>query len=587
MSGRRFVLLAALAGLGVSLWLTHPLAVHPATTALDDGTLDAFQFIWNVWWVCESLVRLHTNPFFTHYLFYPQGISLVFHTLSASLGFVSIPFQLVLPGGAVTAHNLLVVAAPALLVVTVGLLAREVTGDAWAALVAGVGATITCAMVWFLPVIYLTCTYLAAALLWAWLRMHRRQRPIDLLLVFLVTGLLVFACQEYAMMVLGLLALDSLGRLLALRALALGSRWTAGLVIFWGLGAVCLGGLALVASGSPARPPPVTHLILGSGYGRGFVTPPWWTAPLLPFWSVLYLGTAPLLLAALACWSRRREALFWAGALTIVLLMACGPYLGFEHPMSGAADHTRDLAIDHVPAGRIPGPYYLALQVVPLLRFFRAPYRWIAVAQIVLAVLAAIGVAGLRRRLAPHPRALVTATALLAVIGLGLVDVRGLRAPVVAATLPDGYAVVRDDPEPSAVLELPSGLARTRFANLASRYMFYQTVHGKYLLDGTVSRLPPGLQPLFTRRFPTFADQPWIKYVVIHRDLFGDAFPASLEQVRAVERVLATEGQLVVHDGPLEIYRLHTFRPETARRVGRLAPDPLPTHGAARVSRRG
>ena len=33
------------------------------------------------------------------------------------------------------------------------------------------------------------------------------------------------------------------------------------------------------------------------------------------------------------------------------------------------------------------------------------------------------------------------------------------------------------------------------FPNLASRYMYYQTLHRKYLLEGTVSRLPEGVAP--------------------------------------------------------------------------------------------
>src|SRR5215470_5020033 len=99
MPARRFVLLALVAGGGAALVLTHPLARHPATTALDDGTLDCFQFVWNFWWVRTSLLDLHTNPFFTRYLWFPEGANLLFHTLSASLGVASIPLQLALPGG--------------------------------------------------------------------------------------------------------------------------------------------------------------------------------------------------------------------------------------------------------------------------------------------------------------------------------------------------------------------------------------------------------------------------------------------------------------------------------------------------------
>jgi hypothetical protein len=80
MPARRFGLLTLVVGTGVALALTHPLAQHPATTVLDDGTLDTFQFVWNLWWARTSVVDLHVNPFFTRHLFYPARVSLLFHT---------------------------------------------------------------------------------------------------------------------------------------------------------------------------------------------------------------------------------------------------------------------------------------------------------------------------------------------------------------------------------------------------------------------------------------------------------------------------------------------------------------------------
>ena len=68
MPARRYVLLALATACWVGLGFTFPLAVHPATTVIEDGTYDASQFIWNVWWVNEALVHLHTNPFYTRYL---------------------------------------------------------------------------------------------------------------------------------------------------------------------------------------------------------------------------------------------------------------------------------------------------------------------------------------------------------------------------------------------------------------------------------------------------------------------------------------------------------------------------------------
>jgi hypothetical protein len=563
MPARRFGVIVLLAGIGSALVLAHQLVAHPTTTVLDDGTLDCFQFVWNIWWLRTALLDLHTNPFFTRWLYHPDGVSLLFHTFSASLGLASIPLQLALPGGVVTAHNVLVFMAPVMLVVLTALLAREVTGDPWASLAAGLLATWTGAVVWFLPVIYLTATYLVAGVVWAWWRLHRRRRTRDIALVLALLVALVFAAQEYAMMALAILALDTVARLLAPRAFGLPAAWGRGTVATWTIAGVGLGLLARVAAANPGQPPPPSHVLLGSAHLTAFVSPAWLFTPTLAFAIVLYLGTAPLLLVATTGWLGGRRALFWAAVTIVLLLMACGPFVGFSHPLFAFGPQA-PLDLTHPPPGHVRGPYWLALQLLPFLRVFRGAYRWVAVAEISLAVASACGLAALRRRLAnPRTRALVTTVVLTAIPVLGLVDVQGHTNAVIPAVVPDAYQLLRDDPVPSAVLELPAGLTQQVFANLASRYMFHQTVHRKYLLDGTVARLPPGVRPVVLRKITTFTELPWVKYVVIHRDLMDIAFPIARDQVAQVETILTREGTQVHHDDAIDIYELTTFRPET------------------------
>src|SRR5207249_4103546 len=84
----------------------------------------------------------------------------------------------------------------------------------------------------------------------------------------------------------------------------------------------------------------------------------------------------------------------------------------------------------------------LALKVLPLFRFFRAPYRWTVGAEVALGALAALGVAGARARTGPGSvRAIATAAALALVIGGAVLDVRGLRAPLTEAAVPAAYGV--------------------------------------------------------------------------------------------------------------------------------------------------
>src|SRR5438105_5949431 len=43
---------------------------------------DAWQHIWNLWWIKHALLDLRTNPYHTNLLFYPDGANLYFHTLA-------------------------------------------------------------------------------------------------------------------------------------------------------------------------------------------------------------------------------------------------------------------------------------------------------------------------------------------------------------------------------------------------------------------------------------------------------------------------------------------------------------------------
>jgi hypothetical protein len=562
VSTARFVCTAGLVGGVVSLVLTHPLVLAAGTTVLDDGTLDAYQFLWNLWWARESLLHLGTSPFTTDYLYYPAGVGLLFHTLSLSLGIASIPLQLVLPGGVVPAHNALVLAAPAAVVVAVGLLAREVCRDDAAALAGGLAAALSAVAVWFLPVLYLDCWYLVPLVVWAWWRMQATRRPTWVAAALGLVAFTVFASQEYAMMALGILALDTLARLVAPRVLGLAPAWGAGTAAFWTASAAGLGALAVLAAGGDAALPPPRQVRWASAYALGFVTPPWLVAPGKPFWTIIYVGTAPLLLAAAALPLARRAAVFWAILLVVLLSLAMGPYLHLVHPLGWGIDRPADV----LDAGGVPGPYLIGTSLVPVLRFFRAPYRWMVAVQIAAGVLAALAVAALRAR-ATHDggRRLLTLAIIAFVVGAGALDVRGLRAPIVEARIPPAYAPLITDPEPSAVLELPSGIGAS-FALLSSRWMFYQTAHRKFLLEGTVSRLPPGYHPVVEREIRDFAELPYVKYVLIHRDVLQATLPESRRQVDAVERLLARQGERLPSLGAIELWRLRTFRPESVVR---------------------
>ena len=57
------------------------------------GSGDGAQTVWYVWWVRQAVIRGH-NPWYTHMLFHPSGVSLLGATLHPLKGFMAVPLRL-------------------------------------------------------------------------------------------------------------------------------------------------------------------------------------------------------------------------------------------------------------------------------------------------------------------------------------------------------------------------------------------------------------------------------------------------------------------------------------------------------------
>src|SRR6059058_6359828 len=78
--------------LAIYYLFSYPL-FHSFSTHYFCGQEDGYQNIWNLWWVNKAVVDLHTSPWYTTWLHYPTGTSLVAHTLAPFNGFLGIPLQ--------------------------------------------------------------------------------------------------------------------------------------------------------------------------------------------------------------------------------------------------------------------------------------------------------------------------------------------------------------------------------------------------------------------------------------------------------------------------------------------------------------
>lgn len=119
--------------LAVALVMFYPITTHIFTNAPGTGA-DTYQNLWDIWWVNFAAFKLHTNVFYTNFLFWPLGTNLALATLAPLNGIIYAPFQIL---GLPFAYNIMFFMGFALSGLTMYLLADYLTDNSYAALVSG------------------------------------------------------------------------------------------------------------------------------------------------------------------------------------------------------------------------------------------------------------------------------------------------------------------------------------------------------------------------------------------------------------------------------------------------------------------
>jgi hypothetical protein len=158
----------------------------------------------------------------------------------------------------------------------------------------------------------------------------------------------------------------------------------------------------------------------------------------------------------------------WGGFALVFAALALGPFLH----IGGMNTH-------------VPGPWAF-LRYVPVIGMARTPARFSIVLALVVAILFAAALSWLGRRWPERRRALITAVGLLL-----MVELLPAPRPLYSAAVPAIYRHIAPAPEDLRVLELPFGIrdGTSSVGNFTARSQFYQTVHGKPLIGGYLSRV--------------------------------------------------------------------------------------------------
>jgi hypothetical protein len=502
--------------------MTWPMARDFARAIPGDG-FDGWQNYWNLWWVKIALVNQHTGPFFTNLLFYPTGVSLLFHTLNLFNGLLSLPVQLAF--GLFPAYNSVVLFSFAMGGFGAYLLGRHTLGTDGAILPAFAAGVIFsyspfhfAHLLGHMQVISLEwipfyALYLLRAVQGATRRAPiRRDVPLAALFLALI-GLCdfyyVLYCLFFTILVLGW----AVWRAWRVRRLSIarypagqsrdlvaqpGARRAAGVPQL--LLAVAVIWIIFVLALSPQLMPMLTearrsdYMVPDPAQSRvlsadliAFVTPQefhplWgkWAAQIgsslaaSPAEHQVFAGFTVLALAALGLWVGWRstarvrvDAGPWPLSLLVFFILALGPVL-----------HIDGRSVLLPAGGELPLPYGWLVRAVPFMNITRSVSRFDVMIMLSLGVLATVAL----QWLWSHGDAGRIGAAVA--LGLILFEFLPVPYPMSPPDTPSWYGTLALNPEPGAVLNLPMAWDRPG-------YLLHQTVHGKPLTVAYISRDDP------------------------------------------------------------------------------------------------
>jgi len=478
----------------LTVLFTWPLLLH-LTTALPGEGGDSWQYLWNFWWFDQALFG-GKSLYFTQAQYYPQGTSLLFHTLSPLNSLLGLPARLL--GGYLLAYNFIVLLAGTLSGYGAFLLAREALGKGQNGLPSDLAAFLAGA-------VFALCPYRSVHLLghlslvstetlpfFALFALRALRRPgwrpaLGVAISLLAAALIDWYYPLYMLLLAGFFLLWAAGEALLRRRtgrslLQSAATLAAGILLAGLLLAPLLIPMGREASQAPYLEEP---LEFSTAYGAdlaAFFIP----SPLHPLWGelfrpwsepfaegntaegIVYLGFVPLILAAVGLWKRGKEGKMWAATAGLFALLSLGPYLKVLNRPTG-----------------IPLPD-LWLCRLPIIRFTRVPSRYVVLTQLALAVLAALGVRALLRKDARPWRAGGLSFFLLALL---LLEYLPIPYPLTPARIPAFYRQLAQTPGDEALLEVP--LQKPSSPWYYTRWMLYQTVHGRPSFRGYISRGDP------------------------------------------------------------------------------------------------
>lgn len=466
-----FVVLAAYTVLTIGL--TYPLAFQ-LDTHLAGGDIDVWINPWANWWL-EKAITEGADPYYTDYLFYPQGISLVFHSFSPLNTFF---WWLLKPiCGAMISYNLTILLAYVMSGYSMWLLARYWTGNDYASFLAGtIFAFSPYHMIESAHPVIVTTQWIPLSSLYLIKALREKKIQYGCLsaVFFVLSALsgwhLFFFAGLWALLYLAYTSLFqrrfwTLESLKPLLTLALLSLLLLAPLLHPILQEKMYSGISYMPVsqdiGVGNHPwgffvPSKHHPILGKAFAQ--VNRSIGLSSRRP----AFVGYIVLLMSAHAALRGGGRTRFWTLALFIFTLLSLGPYIPLR-----------------------TGKTLEVPWSAPVVALFRHPFRFNTLISFSLSILVACDFTQLLRRMELHRRkkdARTLFTGFLTV--LILFEYLTLPFPTTLPNPSPFYHTLSETKENFAIVEIPIGRQLDKYS------LYYQTIHKKKLVGGVVSRTP-------------------------------------------------------------------------------------------------
>lgn len=494
-----------------TLLFTFPLFLKICTsTPLGDGSGDQFQSMWMFWWFKTALFNLKTPPLYTDFVFYPCGSSLIYH-MPIFLSLLALPFQYLFssPANLVISYNFILMFTFVLSGFGAYLLIKYLVKDSVTAFICGLLFAFCPYRLWNLNHLNLLSTqWIPFYILYLIKSVDEKSLKNSLWAgaFFIFTFLSDLTCALFiALFTLTyFLYLLIKSRKLLLDKKVIKNSFTALFAVIIILSPLLYSLSFTQIDWRPQESESISYSANLVGYFLPAQERSFLGSHFLPSQNdyhgvagqELFLGYILLFFVLYTLIKLRKEKVkFWFFSSLVFLLLS----LGYAIHIYNHSYYFKWL------------PYNLLYTYVPLLQIGRTPCRFSLMVTLCLIIFSSYGLARFFNLSNTQDKKssdlknffkgfLVRKGMPLVVVMLICLEFIVLPTRLIRVEVPECYQKIKDMPGEFAIFELPAFFHGAGL--MANVYMFYQTIHGKKVVDGCLSRASYNSRDFLKEIFP-------------------------------------------------------------------------------------